>query len=474
MSIRLMALSFSMALLLSKFSNASTVAIIDSGNDFLHKDLKEKAWVNPLEIPNNDRDEDRNGYQDDVNGWNFAEQNSSLIDYSYSYSYDADVKKLFEIQLRSMLGTLTENDRTWVQSKMQDEAFMKRLQIFGNWMHGTHVTGIAAKETHDARFVGMKLIPTEVKLPGQKSSELIINGKSFYLNEKQKGAKEFLVKKALKALATAQAQSFKEIGAYVQMVNADIANGSFGTPNSSMTQIIGALYKTIFKKEATKEELKSYVDYYFDVALTESKVFTNSSPKTLFVFAAGNEGLDNDIYPTSPANVLASNKIVVAATLFNRDLAEFSNYGLKMVDIAAPGVGIVSQIPMDNMMAVSGTSQAAPYVARVASLVKDANTNLNPEAIKEILMGTVDFKPWLKLKVRSGGIVNLERAVRASELAKTMRLPEAIKMARNDILDQSLPELPTSFVKSKVDQALVKKLVGSLPDPLLVKVPGTL
>lgn len=467
MSIRLMALSFSMALLLSKLTNASTVAIIDSGNDFNHKDLKDKAWINPLEIPANDRDEDRNGYQDDVNGWNFAEQNSTLIDYSYAYSYDADVKRLFEVQLRSMLGTMTEADRTWIQSKIQDEAFMKRLQIFGNWMHGTHVTGIAAKDTSDARFVGMKLIPTEVKLPGQKGQALVINGKSLYLNE-AKGAKEFLVKQALKALATAQSQTFKEIGAYVQTVKADVANGSFGTPNSSMTQIIGVLYKTIFKKEATKEELKAYTDYYFDVALTESKVFTNSAPKTLFVFAAGNEGIDNDIYPTSPANVQATNKIVVAATLFNRDLAEFSNYGVKMVDVAAPGVGIYSQIPMDHMMAVSGTSQAAPYVARVASLMKDANPSLSPEALKEILMGTVDHKSWLKTKVRSGGIVNLERAVRASELARTMKLVDAIKTARNDIVDQSLPEMPSAFVKSKVDRELVKKLVGSLPNPISV------
>lgn len=472
MSIRLMALSFSMALLLSKLTNASTVAIIDSGNDFNHKDLKDKAWVNPLEIAGNDRDEDRNGYQDDVNGWNFAEQNSTLIDYSYAYSYDADVKRLFEVQLRSMLGTMTENDRTWIQSKIQDEAFMKRLQIFGNWMHGTHVTGIAAKGTTEARFVGMKLIPTEVKLPGQKGQALVINGKSLYLNEAQgtaKGTKEFLVKQALKALAIAQSQTFKEIGAYVENVGADVANGSFGTPNSSMSQIIGVLYKTIFKKDATKEELKAYTDYYFDVALTESKVFTNSSPKTLFVFAAGNEGIDNDIYPTSPANVQATNKIVVAATLFNRELAEFSNYGVRMVDVAAPGVGIYSQIPMDHMMAVSGTSQAAPYVARVASLMKDANPNLTPEASKEILMGTVDYKSWLKTKVRSGGIVNLARALRASELARTMKLVDAIKTARNDVIDQSLPELPQAFSKSKVDRELVKKLVGSLPNPISVK-----
>lgn len=467
MSYRLMALSFVLALSVSKVSNASVVAIIDSGNDFKHNDLAHKAWINPLEIPGNDRDEDRNGYQDDVNGWNFAEANPELIDYKYAYTYDADVKKFFDVQLRFMMGTMTEQDRTWIQSKVQDQEFMKRAQIFGNWMHGTHVTGIAAKNTTDAKFVGLKLIPTEVKLPGQ---ELVsIGDKNFRAPAiETKGAKEFLIKQALKALATAQSKTFTEIGAYVHTVKADVANGSFGTPNSAITGVIGGIYKTIFKKEAAPAELKAYVDYYFSVALSESKVFLTSAPKTLFVFAAGNEGLDNDIYPTSPANVQATNKIVVAATLFNKDIADFSNYGVKMVDVAAPGVGIMSQIPMNQMMAVSGTSQAAPYVANVASLIKDENAQLTAEQIREILMSTVDVKSWLKDKVRSSGIVNRDRAVRAAELSRTMSLKDAIANARKDILDQATPTMGVLKNFRKLDKTLMKSLMLPMPNPLVI------
>lgn len=47
------------------------VAIIDSGIDIQHEDLSENIWVNPGEIPNNGKDDDKNGYIDDVNGWNF-------------------------------------------------------------------------------------------------------------------------------------------------------------------------------------------------------------------------------------------------------------------------------------------------------------------------------------------------------------------------------------------------------------------
>ena len=47
------------------------IAIIDSGIDINHEDLKELVWVNTKEIPNNGIDDDKNGYVDDINGWNF-------------------------------------------------------------------------------------------------------------------------------------------------------------------------------------------------------------------------------------------------------------------------------------------------------------------------------------------------------------------------------------------------------------------
>ncbi|HUP11552.1 MAG TPA: S8 family serine peptidase, partial [Niastella sp.] len=47
------------------------VAVIDSGIDTLHEDLKDILWVNPKEIPGNGIDDDGNGYIDDIHGWNF-------------------------------------------------------------------------------------------------------------------------------------------------------------------------------------------------------------------------------------------------------------------------------------------------------------------------------------------------------------------------------------------------------------------
>jgi hypothetical protein len=73
------------------------------------------------------------------------------------------------------------------------------------------------------------------------------------------------------------------------------------------------------------------------------KKWISSSPDTLFVIAAGNDGADNDAFPTFPANIRIQNAITVAASNGNNSLAGFSNYGTLSVDLAAPGVAIVSQ-----------------------------------------------------------------------------------------------------------------------------------
>lgn len=436
--------------------NASIIAIVDSGNDFKHKDLVSKAWTNPGEVEG-DRDNDHNGYPGDVHGWNFAEGNNVLIDYSYSYTKTKDATRFFEVQLKSFLGTLTQEDRDWAKEKFKDEAFVKNLQIFGNWMHGTHVTGIAVKNSPDAKAVGIKLIPTEVKLPGKKDVEMMLAEKG--------SIKETILKLAVTALAQQQSKVYVEIGSYINGTKADVMNGSFGTSYAAISGVIGQLYKTFFKKEPTADELKVYVDQFFKVNLEETKKFLSSAPNTLFVFAAGNEGSNNDEVPSSPTNVIAENKISVAATLGDKALANFSCYGENNVEVAAPGVGILSTIPMNDYLAVSGTSQAAPYVANIAGLVKDTNPKLDFRGIKKIIMETVDVKPWLKGKVKTSGLVNRDRAVRAAELSRTMTLASAISQSKNDILAKTENEKAMGPIYHQVP----KELVLPLPSPVTFK-----
>lgn len=452
-------MKFSLAIILAvtsiiNFASASTIAILDSGNDFLHQDLISKAWVNPQEIPNNDRDEDKNGYPDDINGWNFAEGNNQLIDYQYSYSYNDDTKKFFEVQLKAFLGTLTQDDRDWYKAKIQDQTFIKNLTIFGNWMHGTHVTGIAAKNSPEAKMVGLKLIPTVQKLPGQ------------FTNDKAgTPVKDFLLKAALVALAKAQSTTFVDIGLYINNLHADVVNGSFGTPYAAIEGIVNVIFEKFYKRKPTADEAKLYTTLFLNTQLEEMKKFLSAAPNTLFVFAAGNDGSNNDIYPSTPTNVVAENKISVAAALADQSLATFSNYGVANVDVAAPGVGIVSTIPQNHYIAVSGTSQAAPYVANIAGIVKDTNPKLGFKEIKKIIMETVDVKSWLQGKVKSSGLVNRDRAIRAATLSRSMDIAKAIVQSKVDILEKTNND---KLISPKYYQ-IPKEMVLPLPNPFIVQ-----
>ena len=406
--------------------------------------MKCKIWgVNPIEIANNDRDEDRNGYPDDINGWNFADSNNVLIDYSYAWSDTPDVRKFFDIQLKSFLGTITKEEKEWANNILQDEKFIKDITVYGNYMHGTHVTGIAAKFSQEAKMIGIKLIPTEVKLPGKNSTDFsITTGKNTEtFSTAEKGIKDTLIKKALEVLANQQAVMFGEIGRYAKGHKAVVLNGSFGTSYDAISGVISQLYKTIFRKDPTPADLKNYVDHYFATAVVATQAFTKASPDTLFVFAAGNDGTNNDIKPTTPTNVVADNKISVAATLGDKALANFSNYGFKNVEVAAPGVGILSTAPGNSYIPVSGTSQAAPYVAGLAGAVKDMNPGLNVRDIKKIILQTVDVKTWLIGKVTTSGLVNGKRALKAAELSKTMDINKAIALSRLQVLSKTENEL---------------------------------
>jgi len=425
---KLAVFAFVMASTLPAFG--SVVAIIDSGTDMLHQDIFPKRWINPTDNSNNQRDEDRNGYQDDVNGWNFAEGNNKLVDYKYLPYLTDDVRKFFEIQGKSLQGTATDEEIAWMRNIMNDEEFVKKLSAYGNFMHGTHVSGIAAKDAEKTKVLGVKLIPTEVQLPfpGSEKLQALAEGSGDLVMR--------LIKAGLGQLAKQQMKLLEEIAVYVNGHKADVANGSFGTGYEQAKMIVTILAKGLLQRDPTEEEAKELTDHFLGALIREGAHMVQAAPETLFVFAAGNDGSDNDKYPTSPTNIKSSNVISVAATLGYGKLASFSNYGAKMVDVAAPGVSVKSAVPGNEYLSVSGTSQAAPYVSNIAVKIKDANPSLTVGEIKKIIMGTVDVKEYLKGKVLTSGLVNSARAVRAAELSKTAALARALDQARAEIQDQ--------------------------------------
>lgn len=402
---------------------AANIAIIDSGVDYKHTDLLQNLWINPNEVLDR-RDNDGNGYQDDIHGWNFAESKPEVIDYKFLGTFSPDVKTFFTIQGKIMMNQASSDDIAWYKEKAKDQKFMSELSKFGNFVHGTHVAGIAAKESN-AMILAAKLIPTEVK----PFVEARIK------NMDKENNREKIMAALFKALAVQQMNLLEEIGFYINEKQASIANGSFGTGFKQAKMITDIVFRIVHFRKPTEEESDKTARMFLSAVLEQGSRMLNAAPKTLFVFAAGNDGTNNDIYPTSPTNIKAENTISVAATYEREFLAPFSNYGVEMVDVAAPGMLIDSAIPGNDHLKVSGTSQAAPYVANIAGQIKDANPALKPSEIKELLMRTVDKKGFLVGKVKSGGVVNPERAVLAAQLSKTLSLNEAVERASLSVQD---------------------------------------
>jgi subtilisin family serine protease len=150
----------------------------------------------------------------------------------------------------------------------------------------------------------------------------------------------------------------------------------------------------------------------------------------LLVAAAGNNGTDNDGPATAfyPSSFDCENIISVAASNQADELCDFSNYGALSVDLAAPGIDILSTVDYwlwdierkdinegwytePGYEAFSGTSAATAHVTGVAALLKSADPNLSTAEIKAAILDNVDADSALSGLVQTGGRLNAYAAL---------------------------------------------------------------
>jgi subtilisin family serine protease len=140
----------------------------------------------------------------------------------------------------------------------------------------------------------------------------------------------------------------------------------------------------------------------------------------LVVAAAGNEGKSSSTSPDFPAAYDLPNVISVAATDERDRLADFSNYGPR-IDLAAPGDSIYSTVPArvnaTGYDYYSGTSMATPFVTGAAALYLARYPGSTVAQLRRALLRTVDRLPSLKHRTRTGGRLDVRRALRAGRRA---------------------------------------------------------
>ncbi len=145
----------------------------------------------------------------------------------------------------------------------------------------------------------------------------------------------------------------------------------------------------------------------------------------LLITAAGNgdsrgNGINVDEQPDYPSGFGLLNQINVAASTVDDFMINFSNFGIRKVQVAAPGVDIDSTVPGNRIERMSGTSMSAPLTAGAAALLWSAYPNATSQQIKVSLLRGVDVQAGHEFQVSTRGRINVKKSL--AELKKLLGL----------------------------------------------------
>lgn len=205
-----------------------------------------------------------------------------------------------------------------------------------------------------------------------------------------------------------------------------------------------------------------------------------NAPNTLFVAASGNDDVNTDDYPVSPASLGLPNIISVAAVHNEGFLTDFTNYGPETVDIVAPGEAIISLFPgvSPPYGYGDGTSMAAPHVTGVAALAVSAQPSLLGQAasLRRHLIDTARAMPSVLGWVANARMVDARAAVTRPDV---VRLSGADRYATAAAISKStfVPHVPWLFVATGRDfpDALAGgALAAQLSSPVLLVSPSSI
>ena len=464
-------------LLKNKIGQKVIVAVIDSGVDIEHEDLKDVIWVNPKEIPGNGIDDDKNGYIDDINGWNFLGDivkenleyerivnNKKLVDEAtYQRAVAENDKKSEEAtanktRYEGMLNALNSSDQI-IADELKKETYTVD-QVKG--INTTDEKIIGAKKTIIKMFsFGMNIPELKKALAGEitKATEDLDNQKGYTDYRKALGDKPEDIKDTKYGNNNVMGPDKKEIlhGTHVAGIIAQVRNNNIGSDGVANNVAIMAL-RAVPDGDEYDKDIALAIRYAVD---NGAKVINGSfgkaySPQKHWVFeaikyaqkkdvlivhAAGNSGKNLDYFDNYPNDSedkkteFADNLITIGALNFksgNRMAANFSNFGKINVDVFAPGVQIYATTPNNTYKYLQGTSMASPNVAGVAALIRSYFPKLTATQVKHILMdsgvaidkevmvggNTKDNRPFAELS-KTGKIVNAYNALlMAEELSK--------------------------------------------------------
>ena len=472
-----------LALAVSMNINATTadaaektnVLVIDSGSDFTHNALKPLAFANEAEVNGKAGvDDDNNGYVDDIYGWNFVNNDKTLVNLKDTPpEYDKVLRcmeLLGKLQAYGQAG-MDPAEFEFLKTQYQNQKFWAWVSFTGGWAHGTHCAGITSTKNSDVNLNAITHIPTgngpkeEIEEAMAMLKHNMAHRSTRRTRDEEPAAKKVTLDelgKYFTQLGEDYAAKVQPKADYIGSLQPRVINCSFGSPNSALVDLMKKNMPQWGWVNPTDAELQEVVNLFVTKAfLPRDKAMFAKAPNALVVIASGNSSEDLDPFVSTPNDVPIENKLVIAATDEDQKLAPFSCYGKKVVDVGVPGVNIYSTYPNQKMGYMSGTSMACPLAVNYAAQVFSVNPSLTPVQVKKILMETVDKKEWLTDKVKSGGVINVTRAVHAAQLIKDGKsLAAAITSARKDVGDKA--HRSAKRTRPDLNDPLVKALYFSV------------
>ncbi|REG98996.1 S8 family peptidase [Flavobacterium aquicola] len=444
------------------------VGIVDSGVDIDHEDLKSVVWTNKKEIPGNGIDDDKNGFIDDIHGWNFlGDAVHETLEMTRIVKKGDDGSAVY----KSALAAYNERYNKAVEGKevvdmiiASDKAVQARLKKENYTLE--EVKGIATidRELYRNKMVIARVMEDsglDFRANIEEYRKDVYDQLNFNLNKDFDGRKAVGdnpddIKNTKYGNNTVYGSDKEEAlhGTHVAGIIAQVRGNNIGGDGIADNVEIMAV-RAVPDGDEYDKDIALAIRYAVD---NGAKVINGSFGKSysphkqwvydaikyaekkdvLFVHAAGNDGDNIDLpenanYPNDSDDnkkEFASNVLTIGA-LNNKYgenvIAPFSNYGTFNVDVFAPGDEIYATIPNNKYKYLQGTSMASPNAAGVAALIRSYYPKLSARQVKQILMDSGTPLPD-NVVVGEEEHINV-KADKSSKSAKMVNAYNALLMA---------------------------------------------
>lgn len=469
------------------------VAVIDGGVDANHEDLKVNMWINEDEVPDNGKDDDQNGYVDDINGWNFIggpdgeNVNHDTFELTRIYRRlnrqfsDADTTRLSDQQMKEYsyykeissnyeekveeLVSQYNNIRSMEQSMTQAQQILN--QYYGNKSYTYEELQNLEPQNQQQQFAQNVMLYV---MENDIDSTLIAEQKKqIYEFAKYGYNPDFHTRHIVGDNYEDKTERYygnnnvagpdPTHGTHVAGIIAAIRNNGLGMDGVSTNTRIMAVRAVPNGDERDKDVANAIryavdngahvINMSFGKGYSPHKEVVDAAVKyadrkgVLMVHGAGNDAKDTDTKESYPTDTYEDGGqailwLTVGASSWKPNeefVASFSNYGNETVDVFAPGVDIYSTMPNNEYKFQDGTSMASPVVAGTAALIMAYYPKLTPWQVRDIIFENVVRYEKQKIILpdqqqqpgaeetmilfgklsASGGVVNVEKALRAAE-----------------------------------------------------------